>query len=622
MTTELTAPRNIGDVLNKLTHPRLESDGHWKADCPVDGHKTPGGHLSIMDTVDMAVVYCHPDGQHDHKSVANAIGFDTLTYSKNGTSQGKPIIVKTYDYTDEGGNLLYQVVRYVPKDFKQRRPVVEHPRNDVDSDWKWNLEDVPRVLYRLQWVKNSIRAEQPVIINEGEKDADTVFDKTGITATTNAGGACHWVKKDAVGKDTSVGYEDQLMGADVFICGDTDAKGIAHVAQVSRLLQGKANRVRIITLPSTVKDITEWFEKSGTAEAFLKLMDDAIEATPDSLPDDGKVKLIRLSDVRPEKVEYLAKPHLPLGKLSLLEGDPGDGKSAVAMAFATPVTLGSRLPFCAEPVRQGNVLYMSAEDGIADTIVPRLIDMGADRDHIFAPDRLFTLDDEGLLVLEMFVGECKPTLVVIDPIMAYLSLEIDVHKANHVRHVMARLAHIAERYHVTILGIRHLTKSPSTKGIYRGIGSIDFTAAARSVMLAGQDAETGEYALCHTKSNLALKADPVGYKLGDNGAGVLRFEWLAETHVTQDKILAGDERRGKSSEAKDFLLDVLQDGELPESEIEQHADEAGIKRGTLQGAKRKLGIKSRKESVAGGKHGEGKWYWRLPEKVDQDTKRT
>jgi putative DNA primase/helicase len=616
MTNSISSPSNIGEILNKLSHVKKSADG-WTADCPVPGHDSPAGHLSVKDAGDKALVTCF--NSHSYNQICKALGYDSLTYSKAVPTgqQVQPIISKTYDYTDEADNLLYQVVRYIPKDFRQRRPKVTNPRADVPTDWEWSLGNVRRVLYQLPLIKASIANEQPIIVTEGEKDAETVFDKTGITATTNAGGAGKWVVKDtATKKETSLGYELDLAGADVFIVGDNDKAGVAHVAQVARLLQGKAKTVRIITIPSEAKDITEWFNNGGTNEAFLRLMEDAINATPDTLPDDGKVKVIRLSDIQPERIDWLTKPYLAIRKLSLLEGDPGDGKTAVAMAFATAVTLGSKLFFCSEPCRQGNVLYMTAEDGLRDTIVPRLIDMGADRNRIFAPDRLFDLDDEGLLQLEIYVREFKPILIIIDPIMAYLSLEVDIHKANHVRHIMARLAHIAERYDVSILGIRHLTKSPSSKGIYRGIGSIDFTASARSVMLAGMDAESGEYALCHTKCNIAMKAEPVGYSLTDNGAGVLHFEWLAETHVTQDKILAGDERRTALSDAKDFLLDILQDGEILQMEIESQAEKAGIKARTLRNAKKELLIKSRNEPTPGQK-GAGKWFWRLPEKVQE-----
>jgi len=198
--------------------------------------------------------------------------------------------------------------------------------------------------------------------------------------------------------------------------------------------------------------------------------------------------IVRLSDVTPEKVEFLSYPYIPLGKLTLLDGDPGVGKSTLSLAIAAGVTLGKGVPGMvkADP---GNVLVLSCEDGLSDTIRPRLDASGADVQKVFALRGVMTLDEEGLEALTHHLTEIRPRLVIIDPLVGYLGGKVDMHKGNEVRQVTAGLAELAEEFHCSFLAIRHLTKGGRDKAIYRGIGSIDFTAAARSVLLAGTDPE-------------------------------------------------------------------------------------------------------------------------------------
>jgi len=188
-------------------------------------------------------------------------------------------------------------------------------------------------------------------------------------------------------------------------------------------------------------------------------------------------EIVRLSDVTPEKVEFLSYPYIPLGKLTLLDGDPGVGKSTLSLAIAAGVTLGNGIPGMvkADP---GNVLVLSCEDGLADTIRPRLDKAGADASKVFAlRGGVMTLHEEGLAELSGYLKEYQPRLVIIDPLVGYLGGKVDMHKGNEVRQVTAGLADLAEKFHCSILGIRHLTKGGRDKAIYRGIGSIDFTAA-------------------------------------------------------------------------------------------------------------------------------------------------
>jgi len=311
------------------------------------------------------------------------------------------------------------------------------------------------------------------------------------------------------------------------------------------------------------------------------------------------IQLVNLSTVQSEDVEFLWHPRIPLGKVTLIEGDPGVGKSWLTVAIATAVSLGRGLPDC-ESSEPGNVLMLSAEDGLSDTIKPRLESFGANCKRISAPSEPFTLDPKGFNLLSQFIEECSPRLVIIDPLVAYMGGKVDLHKANETRSIMSQIAHLAERYKCAIVAVRHLTKSSRNKSIYRGLGSIDITAACRSVLLVGCDANNpNERAVVHIKSNLAKLAAPIGYGI-DNG----KFYWKKESSITAEDILAIENGEGTSiDEAKDFLKQLLADEAVEAKMVSREAKENSIHERTLYRAKKQLGIKSKRE--------DNKWHWYL-----------
>ncbi|MFC2041742.1 bifunctional DNA primase/polymerase [Chloroflexota bacterium] len=314
-----------------------------------------------------------------------------------------------------------------------------------------------------------------------------------------------------------------------------------------------------------------------------------------------------LSAVEAENITWLWYPYLPLGKLSLLEGDPGVGKSWVCLALATAVSLGERLPMQDETL-SGPVLIASAEDGIADTIKPRIAAMGANQSIIHAIDGLLTLDIPGFEMLESYIADTVPALLIIDPLVAYLSGDMDINKANQVRFATARLAALADKYGMAIVAVRHLTKGGSQKAIYRGLGSIDFTAAARSVLFAGADPENeSNRAIDHIKHNLSPKGAPVGYELRDG-----QLFWRETTDLTYERMTAFTESKGAIDEAKEFILDALSDGEALATEMMKDAKERGISDHTLRRARESLSVEIYRQGEPG-KRGGGKSFWRLPQ---------
>ena len=341
-----------------------------------------------------------------------------------------------------------------------------------------------------------------------------------------------------------------------------------------------------------------------------KILAEATEFIPEDVLKDitATIKTVQMSTIRAEKVNFLWRPYIPLGKLTLIEGDPEAGKSWVTLAIATAVSLGRGLPEM-ELTEPRKVLLASAEDGLSDTIRPRLDALGANSAMVEATDELFTLDDAGIERLENTIKVIKPLLLIIDPIMAYLDGEMDVNKANMVRHVTARLAKMAETYNIAVIAVRHLTKSSSTKTIYRGQGSIDFTASARSVLLAGIDPDTQERGFVHIKCNIAAHGESVGYKIEDNGSGYGQFSWTGISEITAARIFKVEIGDNALDKAKTFLRIQLADSEKLSTDVLQAANEQGVKERTLKTAKKQLGVKSRREGEKGSKN--GKWFLSL-----------
>ena len=304
---------------------------------------------------------------------------------------------------------------------------------------------------------------------------------------------------------------------------------------------------------------------------------------------ESDLKLINMESVEVEQIEWLFYPFIPFGKVTIIQGDPGEGKTTMVLQIIAKLTKGEKiLPEQQQatdekdraeknvdsdanpvesPIEPVNVIYQTAEDGLEEAII-----------------------------------QTKARLVVLDPIQGFLGAEVDMHRANEIRPLMKRVAVLAEKYHCAIILIGHMNKNSNGKSSYRGLGSIDFQAAARSVLIVGRIKDEPEIrVVCHVKSSLAPEGKSIAFRL-DKDTG---FEWIGEYDISADDLLSGDSRGQKSRKAKEFLLEILADGGMAQKKIEEEAEKRGIKKKTLRNAKLELEIDSVKRG--------NQWFWMLPE---------
>jgi len=329
--------------------------------------------------------------------------------------------------------------------------------------------------------------------------------------------------------------------------------------------------------------------------------------------------ILRLADVEPERVEWLWKDRIPLGKVSILDGDPGLGKSTLTLDLAARITMGRPMPDMPHmaSMTAGGVVLLSAEDGLADTLRPRLAAAGADLARVHAFDSLpetgLPTIPEGLDRIEAAISGTGALLVVIDPLMALLCGQVNAHRDQDVRRALAPLAALADRTGAAVLVVRHLNKAPGSNALYRGGGSIGIAGAARSVLLVARDPEDEERrVLAPVKSNLGPLAPSLGFRLRpDPSTGAVAIEWVGRRDVSATALLAvpleGDER-SSAEEARDFLRDLLTRGPCTAKEANRAAREAGISENRLERARQSLRIRPRRQGFGPG----AQYLWELP----------
>ena len=342
-----------------------------------------------------------------------------------------------------------------------------------------------------------------------------------------------------------------------------------------------------------------------------------------------ELKIINMADIQSQEIEWLWYPFIPYGKLTIIQGDPGDGKTTLVLNLAAKLSKGIGLDEDMQVSEPMNIIYQTAEDGLADTVKPRLEVADADCEKIMVIDeseKSLSMIDERL---EQAIVQTNARLLILDPIQAYLGGGMDMNRANEARDMTKKLGLLAERYKCAIILIGHMNKAAGNKAAYRGMGSIDFFAVARSVLLVGRiEGQENMRAVVQIKNNLAAFGHSKAFELTEDG-----FQWLGDYEITADELLGGVTPKankkdgnqkvgghcyGKSitdpclgwEKTEKLIYELAETNNVVKSEdIVNLAEEKGISKRTLENAKKELGIKGKRIGEA--------WYWRLDEIVKQ-----
>ena len=379
----------------------------------------------------------------------------------------------------------------------------------------------------------------------------------------------------------------------VFLCLDNDQAG----NEACEKLAGEiSERYSVIRLKPSRKDWNEILcdkntdRKKAIAETITIKVPESEEMVP----------MLCYEDIEQTSVEWLWFPYIPFGKLTIIQGNPGEGKTYFAMMLTAACTNRKLFPNM-EDIEPFNVIYQTAEDGMGDTIKPRLIEAGADLSRVMVIDdteEALTLSDDRI---EKAVRQNHVRLVIIDPVQAFIGADVDMNRANEAREMTKRLGQLADKYECAIILIGHMNKAAGSKAAYRGMGSRDFFAVARSVLLVGRvEGEPNVRAVVQIKNNLAEFGHSKVFQLSDEG-----FDWLGDYKITVDEVLGGIAPKANKLEQAKRLLMVLAETNniMLSSEIIELASEEDISKRTMETAKKELNINAKKINNA--------WYWIL-----------
>jgi hypothetical protein len=533
--------------------------------------------------------------------------YDFSGYSREDRGPGR--VVKQYVYQDPAGRPYLRVNRTSTHRFFQ-----EHWKNNRWMKGKPLGGPIP---YRLPQLI-AAKPDEIVVIAEGEKDADTAV-ALGFVATTNPGGAGKFTPSLAfwfAGKQK------------VILCEDNDAAGRAHVAKTAAALHGVVPDIRIVRFTELPEggDLSDWAAKGYTRDDLIA------RAQPAPKP---QVESILASDVEPAAVEWIWPGRFARGKLGIVAGLPDEGKGLLFYYVMANITRGRSWPCSEGTAPLGNVILLTAEDDLNDTVIPRLIAAGADRARIKILRMVPTSDGKRMFSLvtdlEMLRQEIESMgdvqTIFIDPITAYLGVgQIDSFRTTDVRAVLAPMVDLAIELKVLILVIMHFNKKLDVTNVLLRISdSLAFGATSRHCYAVVYDAENKRSLLVKGKNNLApknQKALAFTIELGDGGVdqktgATIRAPYIVfgpdPVDVTAAEAMqAATEAKGPAARdtAKNFLNDMLSPGPVGAEEIEEAAVANGIAKRTLYRAKAELGIKAVKDGPM--KDGQRTWRWHLP----------
>jgi hypothetical protein len=559
-------------VLSRLENVNPSGDG-YSARCPAHEDNVSSLAVSIGETAGV-VLMCHAGCK-----VADVLTALDLTFLDIA---GDPVRVAQYPYHDFDGTVLYTVERWAnPKTFKCVPGLPEPAR---------------RVLFAAQWITYARDTGQTLYVVEGEKDALTLINQ-GIPATCNVSGAGpgKWLPQ----------YSDQVAGCAVVIIADNDDPGKKHARAIAEALRSTAKSVAL-AVPGYGKDVTDLLTAGYTLDHLLPLEED--EGLPSVLA----------AHVRTRQVRWAWPGYIPLGKLTTIEGDPGDGKSTLTIDLVARWTTSVAMPDGAAHGGPYTAIMISAEDDPDDTIVPRLQAASADchRVHLISAgtdrDRPFNLGLD-LEQLEKKIVRDNVQIVVLDPLSSFLPDDTDSHSDHKIRRALYPLHLLARRTNVAVIAVRHLSKS-ATKAIYAGNGSIGIIAAARAAFMVGPipGGDPTDRALASIKANLSAKPAALRYRVEVHPVhGTGHVQWFGPVDMTAQDVMDGEQakvKRTAQEDARDYLNQLLDHTFMTWREIVTRGKADGYSEITMERVRSAVLMKHVNPIMPGGEQQRGT-YW-------------
>ena len=568
----------LADFLGKLDNVKSLPSG-FSARCPAHDDRV-SSLMANAGRDQPIVVHCHAGCTTE--AVLDALGLSMSDII------GAPKIVALYQYYHADGTLAYEVERWSnPKTFRVRGHLPA---------------PAERVLYQLPAIEWARTAGATVYIVEGERDADRLVSE-GYVATTNVSGAGSWLGH----------YGESLRDCHVVIIADNDSVGRAHARFVALSVKPYATTV-VLAVPRYGKDVSDLLDAGYGLDEI------------DPLPEQEDLSSFLAANVRRRRIDWAWYGYFALGKLSMIEGDPGDGKSILSIDLAARWSSGAPMPDGTDHGGPYHVVMVTAEDDIEDTILPRLIAANARLEHVTlipygsSPDRPFNLAED-LPALERRVMAVGAQIVMLDPLAAFLPTGTDSHNDMSVRQALYPLRTFAMRVRAALICIRHLNKGGSGgKAVYRGNGSIAFTGAARTgFLVAPEPEEPSIKVLACVKNNIALMPPSLRYAIQSGEDDAPFIVWKGFTDANAQEILDGPakgnlwanedaeiKRRERVLEGQ-FLTDILRTGPLSWAAIVDAGKPEGFSDRTLRRARADLGLVKQF-----GPAGQADTVWSLP----------
>jgi hypothetical protein len=473
------------------------------------------------------------------------------------------------------------------------------------------MKGVRLVPYRLPEILAAPESN-PIWIVEGEKCVHAAL-RLGLVATTAVGGAHQrW--------DES--YAEYFRGRNVAIIPDNDRPGRAHAYKIARALQVSAKDARIVDLPGVPSggDLVEYVQAGGTRESLTALYEGAspfhewsLEQEEDAQNASPVLTVVRLDTVEPQVVRWLWDGRIAYGKVTILDGNPGLGKSHLTIELAACITTGRSLP-SASATEPGNAVFVALEDDAADTMRPRAEAAGANLERFYivkgvptgdGVDRPLSLPDD-VAHLRALVQEKEARLVVIDPITTHLGDRVEVNKDHSIRRALQPLATMAQETGCAVVIVRHLKKNHNGNALAAGGGSMGIIGIARGGLLVTEHPDDPtKRVMVVSKSNLAKFPPALVFSIetGERGS---RIEWIEEASFTADELLAASLSSspadgGALGEAASWLMTQLENGPQPKAALLKQAKADGISPRTLERAKNRIGALHERRA--------GSYYW-------------